>query len=147
MRSLLQLRITQRCELLRYTLSPYLFIYFLLRPFLEKLTEISQSTKLHQKLGKQPARMQPLQLIATDTWDISDQLDEFGRISHLLEGSITIAKDVSNEIKYKTRDHLQKIANDFWENKNTANTFLQEVIPLWGKDLSSFKIDTKVSLW
>ena len=92
------------------------------------------------------ARMQPLQMIATDTWDISDDLDEYDRISHLLEGSITIAKDVSDEIKDKTRDHLQNIANDFWENKNTANIFLQEVIPFWGKDLSSFQIDTKVSL-
>ena len=91
--------------------------------------------------------MQPLQLIATDTWDISDELDEYGKISYLLEGSITIAKDVSDEIKDKTRDHLQNIANEFWENKNTANIFLQEIIPSWGKDLSSFQIDTKVSLW
>ena len=90
--------------------------------------------------------MQPLQLIATDTWDISDELDEYGKISYLLEGSITIAKDVSDEIKDKTRDHLQNIANEFWENKNTANIFLQEIIPLWGKDLSRFQIDTKVWL-
>ena len=125
----------------------FVFTNFYPRPFLDKLTEISQYTKLHQKLEKkQPARMQPLQLIATDTWDISDELDEYGKISYLLEGSITIAKDVSDEIKDKTRDHLQNIANEFWENKNTANIFLQEIIPLWGKDLSRFQIDTKVWL-
>ena len=119
-------------------------MYLYLRQFLDKLTQI-QSTKQHQKLGKQPERMHPLQLISTDTWDISDGLDDYGSINDLLEGSITIVEDLCNETETKTREHLQNIVNDLGQSKKTINPFLQEVIPMWGKDLSSFKIDTKVT--
>ena len=94
----------------------------------------------------QPERIQPLQLISTDTWDISDGLNDYGSITNLLEGSITIVEDLCNETETKTREHLQNIVNDFGQNKKTMNPLLQEVIPLWGEDLSSFKIDTKVTL-
>ena len=133
-------RITQRSEL-TYQSSYYLYVH--LRQFLDKLTEI-QATKQHQK----PERRQPLQLISTDTWDISDSLDDYGNITDLLEGSITIVEDMSNEAENKTREHFQNIVNDFGQNKKTMNPLLQEMlqeaIPLWGEDLSSFKIDTKV---
>ena len=89
--------------------------------------------------------MHPLQLISTDTWDISDGLDDYGSINDLLEGSITIVEDLCNETETKTREHLQNIVNDLGQSKKTINPFLQEVIPMWGKDLSSFKIDTKVT--
>ena len=116
------------------------------RPFLVKLTEILQSRKQHQELGKQPERIQPLQLISTDTWDISDSLNDYGSITNLLEGSITIVEDLCNKTEAKTREHLQNIVNDFGQHNKTMNPLLQEVIPKWGKDLSSFKIDTKVTL-
>ena len=90
--------------------------------------------------------MQPLQLISTDTWDISDGLNDYGSITNLLEGSITIVEDLCNETETKTREHLQNIVNDFGQHNKTMNPLLQEVIPMWGKDLSSFKIDTKVTL-
>ena len=137
------LKITQRSKLIKKT-SHFLFMYLYLRQFLDKLTQI-QSTKQHQKLGKQPERMHPLQLISTDTWDISDGLDDYGSINDLLEGSITIVEDLCNETETKTREHLQNIVNDLGQSKKTINPFLQEVIPMWGKDLSSFKIDTKVT--
>lgn len=120
------------------------------RPFLKKLAEISNQRKLHLKLGK-PSRKQPLQFISTDTWDISDGLDEYGSISDLLKGSITIVEDWSSETEIKLREHLRNIVNDSLGKGLTLNPFLPEVIPEWSKklsrsykELSSFKIDTKV---
>ena len=83
------------------------------------MTEILQSR--NQELGKQPERIQPLQLISTDTWDISDSLNDYGSITNLLEGSITIVEDLCNETETKTREHLQNIVNDFGQNKKTMN--------------------------
>ena len=95
------------------------------------------------------ARKRPLQIISTDTWDISDELYQYSRISDLLKGSITIVEDRADETENKTREHLQTLVDNFWANTSTKrNPWEQEFlggIP-WPKDLSQFKIDSKVCL-
>ena len=110
------------------------------RPFLDKLTEISRRKRLNK-----PARKRPLQLISTDTWDISDELYQYSRISDLLKGSITIVEDRADETENKTREHLQTIVADFRANTSTnRNPWQQEFLSKWPQDLSQFKIDSKV---
>ena len=149
MRSLFLSRLTPKSEPMN--IFSHIFIdKFSPRPFLEKLAEISHQRKLHLKLGK-PSRKQPLQFISTDTWDISDGLDEYSSIADLLEGSITIVEDWSSETENKLREHLRNIVNDSLGKRLIRNPFLPEIIPEWGRKLSrsyrklsSFKIDTKV---
>ena len=100
------------------------------------------------KLGK-AANKRPLQLISTDTWDISDELYSYSRIADLIKGSITIVEDRSDEAENKTRAHLQNIISDFWNtNKTNGNPWLQEFLrhsdPGIPRGLSQFKIDSKV---
>ena len=48
-----------------------------LRPFLDKLREMKQSGQLERKAK--------LQLISTDTWDISDDLSSYIDIANILQ--------------------------------------------------------------
>ena len=48
-----------------------------LRPFLDKLREMKQSGQLERK--------SKLQLISTDTWDISDDLSSYTDIANILQ--------------------------------------------------------------
>ena len=107
------------------------------------MEEISRRKRLNK-----PARNKPLQIISTDTWDISDQLHQYSRISDLLKGSITIVEDRADETENKTREHLQNIVTSFWNNeKGNRNPWEKEFLPHWPKNLeySYFKIDSKVS--
>ena len=95
-----------------------------------------------------PARNKPLQLISTDTWDISDDLYQYSRISDLLKGSITIVEDRADETENKTREHLQNIVTSFWNNETgNRNPWEKEFLPKWPRNLEHlyFKIDSKVS--
>ena len=95
-----------------------------------------------------PARNKPLQLISTDTWDISDELYQYSRISDLLKGSITIVEDRADETEIKTREHLQNIVTSFWNNETgNRNPWEKEFLPNWPRNLDwpYFKIDSKVS--
>ena len=49
----------------------------ILRPFLDKLKEIQQ--------GGEMENMRRLQLISTDTWDISDNLSNYTDIANILQ--------------------------------------------------------------
>ena len=105
------------------------------------MTEISRRKRLNKS-----ARKRPLQIISTDTWDISDELYQYSRISDLLKGSITIVEDRADETEIKTREHLQNVVTDFWNNKTTnRNPWQEEFLSNWPRDLSQFKIDSKVS--
>eukprot|EP00092_Neocalanus_flemingeri_P024712 GFUD01026801.1.p1 GENE.GFUD01026801.1~~GFUD01026801.1.p1 ORF type:complete len:923 (-),score=169.35 GFUD01026801.1:112-2880(-) len=99
----------------------------------------------------------PLQLISTDTWDISDDLSKYTEIADLLKNSITIVEDSADESKIETRNHLQKIVNDLFNDlsKDPKNPWLKE---FWRavsncseisencgmRNLTNFKIDSKV---
>lgn len=121
-------------------------------PFLDKLKEIQKKSASNLT--------RPLQLISTDTWDISDDLNEYTEIAHLLINSITIVEDSSDESKNATRVHIQNIVNEYFRdsqkfrNLKTQNPWFEEFwravsncpkLQNCGKrDLADFKIDSKV---
>jgi len=114
-------------------------------PFLDTLKNIQrEGSKLSRKL----------QLISTDTWDISDELTDYTEIADQLINSITIVEDSADEAKIAVRERLQRIVNDFLKGKNPENPWFEE---FWKeisnctilkdcikKNLADFKIDSKV---
>ena len=142
-------------------------MYF--RPFLENLSSIVKNDVRFREFRAR------LQLISTDTWDISDSLSKYTDLANilivskssycfhyypqLLQNSITIVEDVSEESEAKVRDHLQQIVNKLIDNPLTVeNPWLEEI---WraksgclenqltkicvDKNLDQFKIDSKVN--
>jgi len=86
-------------------------------PFLDTLNNIqSEGSKLSRKL----------QLISTDTWDISDELTDYTEIADQLINSITIVEDSADEAKIAVRQRLQRIVNDFLKGKNPENPWFEE---------------------
>ena len=62
-----------------------------LRPFLDKLKEMGDKGQLKRK--------SKLQLISTDTWDISDDLSSYSDIANILQ--VIFLKLPDNQIPYR----------------------------------------------
>ncbi|XP_023319841.1 metabotropic glutamate receptor 1 [Eurytemora carolleeae] len=85
--------------------------------FLRVLQDLKRS-------GSQPRR---LQMIATDTWDISDDLGVYN-VSDFLEGSITIVPENSKMAEESIRNHLKNLVSSILETpQNNSNPWLRKI--------------------